>query len=377
MKLGQMKLISRTKMSFKFLFFVTLHVSNSWNMDNVLINSILDFIKEHPGSSSKEIYDELQLNGSYATIKRYLVKLLIDRSISAQGQGKASKYILCFDKMLFLPVDLDDYFQADVDNRKIQSGYNFALITDILFHVSLFTPEEVQRLMHLQEQFSKNISELSVSIYQKEMERLAIDLSWKSSQIEGNTYSLLETERLLKEKETASGKSKDEAVMLLNHKDALDFILANPDYLAPLTVSKIEDIHSLLVKDLNVDRNIRTRRVGITGTNYRPIDNEFQIREALENMCRLIDSRDSVFEKALLALVLISYIQPFDDGNKRTARIVSNAVLLANRYCPISFRTVDSIKYKKAMLLFYEQNNISEFKKIFIEQFEFAVNTYF
>jgi Fic family protein len=65
------------------------------------------------------------------------------------------------------------------------------------------------------------------------------------------------------------------------------------------------------------------------------------------------------------------------DGNKRTARIISNALLIHYKYCPISFRTVDAVEYKKAMLLFYEQNNISAFKKIFIHQFDFAVNTYF
>lgn len=209
------------------------------------------------------------------------------------------------------------------------------------------------------------------------MERLGIDLSWKSSQIEGNTYSLLETERLLREKETASGKTKDEAIMLLNHKDALDFILDVPDYLQPLKVNRIEDIHSILTKELGVERNIRHRRVGITGTNYRPLDNEFQIREALEDSVRLINSKSVVFDKALLALVLLNYIQAFTDGNKRTARIVSNGILIANGYCPISFRTVDSIDYKKAMLMFFEQNNIAAFKRIFIDQFLFAVKTYF
>lgn len=213
--------------------------------------------------------------------------------------------------------------------------------------------------------------------YTKEMERLGIDLSWKSSQIEGNTYSLLETERLLTEKEEAKGKSKEEAIMLLNHKDSLKFILQEPDYLETLTVTHIENIHSILTKDLNVDRNIRSRRVGITGTNYRPLDNEFQIREAMRDTCDLINGKSCVFGKALLALVLLSYIQPFADGNKRTARIVSNVILIANKYCPLSFRTVDSIDYKKAMLIFCEQNNIFAFKRIFMEQFEFAVNTYF
>ena len=101
------------------------------------------------------------------------------------------------------------------------------------------------------------------------------------------------------------------------------------------------------------------------------------IREALEDSCRLINGKENIFEKALLALVLLSYIQAFSDGNKRTARITSNAILIANKYCPISFRTVDSVDYKKAMLIFYEQNNISAFKKIFIDQFAFAVQTYF
>lgn len=165
--------------------------------------------------------------------------------------------------------------------------------------------------------------------------------------------------------------------MLLNHKDAIDFVIEQPDYLIPLSVLKIEDIHNLLIKELGVDKNIRKRRVGISGTNYRPLDNEYQILEALGNMCDLVNSKESVFEKALLLLVLISYIQPFVDGNKRAARIVSNAVLMHYKYCPISFRTVDSIEYKKAMLLFYEQNNISIFKEIFIDQFKFAVNTYF
>jgi len=97
----------------------------------------------------------------------------------------------------------------------------------------------------------------------------------------------------------------------------------------------------------------------------------------LLSTCDLINSKENTFEKALLALVLLSYIQPFTDGNKRAARIVGNALLMNANHCPLSFRTVDSIDYKKAMLLFYEQNNISSFKEIFINQFEFAVNTYF
>lgn len=340
-------------------------------------NSILEFIKENPGFSSKEVFDGLTINIGYSTVKRILVQLVNDGFIKTEGTGKGTKYIISPSYEVLYQIDVEQYFKKEIDERIIKNGFNFTLIPKILSETELFSKDELNRLMLLQEQFKSNVSKLTKSEYSKEMERLAIDLSWKSSQIEGNTYTLLETERLLKEQETAAGKKKDEATMLLNHKEAIDFIVANSDYLSPIRVSKIEDIHSILIKDLGVDRNIRKGRVGISGTNYRPIDNEYQIKEALQDMCNLVISRNSVFEKALLILVLISYIQPFIDGNKRTARIMSNAILIENNYCPISFRTVDSGDYKKAMLIFYEQNNITAFKQIFINQFEFAVSTYF
>jgi fido (protein-threonine AMPylation protein)/predicted transcriptional regulator len=338
---------------------------------------ILDFIREQRVCSSREIHDQADVSVSYATLKRMLTKLIYENYLSTVGQGKGTKYTIAPTYELLVPVDMDVYYEKEIDERVIKQGFNFTIIHGVLARHSVFTANELERLNALHAIFQQNISQLSEAEYRREFERLAIDLSWKSSQIEGNTYSLLETERLLKERETAAGKTKEEAIMLLNHKEALDFILENPDYIHPLTVSKIEDIHSLLTKELFVERNLRKRRVGISGTNYRPLDNEFQISEALGNTCDVINNKDNVFEKALLALVMISYIQPFMDGNKRTARIVSNAILMHEKHCPLSFRTVDAIHYKKAMLLFYEQNNISNFKEIFMDQFDFAVNTYF
>ena len=314
---------------------------------------------------------------SDSTMKRLLSAAVREGNIETAGRGPATKYKLTPQAHVTMPLDLATYFDKDIDEREVQESFNFDLIRDVLPKVEIFTKEELEVLNAAQLEFEKNTEGMTELEYRKEMERLGVDLSWKSSQIEGNTYSLLETERLLKDKQTASGKTKEEAIMLLNHKDALDFVLDVPDYLKELSVHRIENIHSILTKELEVDRNIRHRRVGITGTNYRPLDNEFQIREALEDTCTLVNGKDNVFEKALLTLVLLSYIQAFVDGNKRTARITSNAILIANGYCPISFRTVDSIDYKKAMLMFYEQNNIAAFKKIFIEQFLFAVKTYF
>lgn len=338
---------------------------------------ILQYLHYHPLSSRGDITTGTAFKGSDATLKRMIAAGIKAGDIVAEGKARATRYRLSPQTQLLMPLNLDTYFALEVDERQVQSSYNFELINGLLAETRLFSDKDQVHLDALQEEFRQHISELTDNEYRKEMERLGIDLSWKSSQIEGNTYTLLETERLLRESMTAEGKTREEAVMLLNHKDALSFVLDNPDYLKELTVSHIEDIHQLLTKELSIDKGLRRHRVGITGTNYHPLDNEFQIREAMRDACELINSKSNIFEKALLTLILLSYIQPFSDGNKRTARITSNAILIANDYCPLSFRSIDSIDYKKAMLIFYEQNNLYAFKQIFMEQFEFAVKEYF
>jgi Fic family protein len=341
---------------------------------------ILAFLKANPKTSAPELHRGLMVldanfSMSLSTLKRRLSGELTRLNLVAStGIGKGLKYELTPEYDLIYPIDIDEYFQ--VENRKINQRFNFELIQSIE-GARLFSDEELLELQSLQSQYEENISQLSSTAYHMEIERLSIDLTWKSSQIEGNTYSLLDTEILLKDQRTAQGKTVEEAIMLLNHKKAIDFLLQNPDFFEALKIRDIEDIHSILVEKLDIPRNLRKELVRVGGTKYIPLDNEHQIRESLQQACGVINSTKSVFEKALLALVLLSYIQAFMDGNKRVARIVANGILITNNYCPISFRTVDSADYKKAMLVFYEQNNLSAFKQIFIEQFRFAVGEYF
>lgn len=282
---------------------------------------ILAYIKAHPSSSSREIFNGLDAPISYATLKRNLSKRMAEGLIVAEGRLKGTRYFLNPLYELLHTIDIDSYFSKEIDERVISRTFNLQLISGILKSGSVFSEKESSYLQSLQSDYENRVAQLTETEYNKDLERLAIDLSWKSSQIEGNTYSLLETERLLKEKETAEGKPKDDAIMLLNHKDAINFIVANPEYVSPLSVSAIEDIHSILIKGLGVERNIRQRRVGISGTNYVPLDNEYQIKETLEEMCTLVNTKNNPFEKAFLVLCILSYIQPFVDGNKRTARL--------------------------------------------------------
>lgn len=240
---------------------------------------ILQFLHYNPLSKRSDILPSLSKQISERTLMRMLSDCVANGHIEVIGRGPATRYRLTPQAHITMELNLDTYFDKEVDERQVQESFNFGLINEILPQVDLFTQKELQQLNDAQKLFRWHLSEMSDIEYRKEMERLGIDLSWKSSQIEGNTYSLLETERLLKEKQTANGKTKEEAVMLLNHKDALDFILDMPDFLKDLTVARIVEIHSILTKELGVDRNIRHRRVGITGTKYTPLDNVFQIRE--------------------------------------------------------------------------------------------------
>ena len=221
------------------------------------------------------------------------------------------------------------------------------------------------------------INNLSHTLLKKEYERLLIELSWKSSQIEGNTYSLLDTETLIKENIEAKGHKKEESIMILNHKKALEFIFENKDYYKNISLKKIEELHTLLITDLGVYKGLRKSPVGIVGTNYKPLSNRLQIKEAVDKLINIVNYTENIIEKALIAVLMISYIQPFEDGNKRTGRILANAILFANGYCPLSYRSINESDYKKAVIIFYENNSLDYFKKLFVEQFKFAVEKYF
>jgi Fic family protein len=343
---------------------------------NARKKQILDLLLEQSQTGIADIIQQLPGHPPVSTINRDLKTLVDNHLLIKSGQGRSTVYEVAAAYRLVHGNIGDSYFDKDLDERKGKKRLDPEVFSH-LEKVDIFTGDEQARLDNLQQTFTERVRTLPEEIVRKERDRLSIELSWKSSQIEGNTYSLLETEVLLSENIPAEGKQKEEEVMLLNHKKALDYIYEHRVELTPLRTKAIEAVHSLLIADLGVSRNIRKRIVGITGTSYTPPDNEFQIREHLDRACEVINLRSSVFEKALLAVLFISYIQPFEDGNKRTGRITGNGILIDNGYCPLSYRSVKPVDYKKAMIIFYEQNNLAAYKKLFIEQFAFAVNNYF
>ena len=337
---------------------------------------ILEFAKENNSFKNKDLLIFFNNKFSRETITRDLSFLCEQDFLEKSGAGAYVIYSLAENYRILENVDIKEYFKTPYLKREIKESFNFEIFT--ILENDIFTFEERSKLESLQREFIKNFSKYdSQTLINKEFERIMIEFSWKSSVIEGNTYSLLGTEALIKNNIIGEGKTKEETQMILNHKDAFNEAIQNRERFIKLHSADVEYIHSVLTKKLGIAKNIRKAGVGITGTKYKPLDNEPQIKEALQNMVALINKKESFFEKALLISILIAYIQIFEDGNKRTSRMISNAILLAHNSIPLSYRIVDVEEYKKAVILFYEINNLSYFKQIFIEQFEDAVNNYF
>ncbi|MBT7915146.1 cell filamentation protein Fic [Candidatus Bathyarchaeota archaeon] len=339
--------------------------------------AIINLLANGEKYTRKAITEKLSaiLSASKPTVARD-IKALVDKNlIQSAGSGPSTTYHTASHHPLLAYLDLDQYFALEPDHRTMAR----AVFQDSVFATipNIITESDIKDLNKIHKSFKEATSKLDHTILARELERYVIELSWKSSQIEGNTYTILETESLIKEGREASGRTHLEAVMILNHKQAFKLILENKEQFRKLTKTDLVQLHNTLTKDLNVPSGIRNQRVGITGTSYIPLAHDWELDQAVERLITTINHIQHPIEKALATSALIAYIQPFSDGNKRTARMMANAVLLAHDYFPLSYRSVDKDEFKQALVVFYETNNIYHLKRIFLEQYEFAVNTYF
>lgn len=342
---------------------------------NLRQQKILEFFSKNNSGSNSEIIAFLGNSTSRFTVLRDLSFLLKEKLIKKIGKGRAIKYELFSANPMLSYFDPEEYFKKGPDERKLKfDSFNENIFNDL---PSVFLKDEIESLNKLNEKYIKRVKEMDNALFKKEVERLTIELSWKSSQIEGNTYSLIDTEVLIKERTEAEGHKREEAVMILNHKNAIDYIFSNKKEFKKVSLFQIEKIHELLTRGMKVKSGVRDNSVRITGTRYRPIDSKAKIINCLNKTIDVVNSVKDPFSKALIVVLMISYLQPFSDGNKRTARILGNAILLANNACPLSYRSVSEAEYKKAILLFDEQNSATLFKELFVEQFRFAVDNYF
>lgn len=195
----------------------------------------------------------------------------------------------------------------------------------------------------------------------KELEYLTVELSWKSSALEGNTYTLLDTQLLLTEGIKAKGKTEFETQMILNHKDAVAFIVKNGDLFSDrIRFSSVEELHKIIGHNLGISAGVRKRIVKISASNYIPPASPQLLRENADRILNIINRFADPVVRSLLALSLIPYLQIFEDGNKRTGRMLANAILISTIGKGFSLRKVSARELALAYLAFYEFNSLKQ-----------------
>lgn len=332
---------------------------------------ILRALAQTSSLSRAEIEDTID-ESRISTI-RELKQLEEAKYIEKSGAARATVYNVTEKGSNIAVWDIDDYLAEEPDKRNAA----YTHIEPKLFNKFRGSIQPIDVSVIVNAAISKRREAGDSPSARKELERFVIELSWKSSKIEGNTYTLLDTERLIRESKEAPGHDHAEAVMILNHKRAFEYIWEHQKSFDTLNLSAIEEIHQLLVNGLDVPFGMRNEPVGITGTVYIPPARKAEISPYLHDIVSTINEISSTLEKALACLVLIPYLQPFEDGNKRTSRLIANAVLIAGGYSPLSYRSVDEQAYKGALILFYEQGTLANFRELFLEQLIDSAISYF
>ena len=279
------------------------------------------------------------------SVQRALQRLVELGLVTKQGSNNNPKYNCVYENILqtSVPAKLFD------NDQRPDSQYRFQFID----WLGSLNGSELDALFP----YGVNVSETKISA--KELEHLTVELSWKSSSLEGNTYTLLDTQLLLTEGVRAKNRTEFETQMILNHKDAIAFIMTNLElFRSSVSFATLEELHKIIGKNLDIESGLRRKLVGITASNYKLLSGPQQLREQADKILGIISKAAQPYGRALLALSLIPYLQAFEDGNKRTGRLLANALLLASVGRGFSLRKTDARSLSIAYLSFYEFSSL-------------------
>ncbi len=333
--------------------------------------AILDFIAEHPGSGREAIRRNAAPNLSETTVWRTLKRLVESNRLALSGKGPATRYSLA-------GADSVRAHLKTAYNHRPPTSYRREFLDNYVPGKTFYLDAHDRKRLH--DTGTQPAGQQPAGTYARHiLERLLVDLSWASSRMEGNTYNILDTERLIRFGEEATGKDHKDAVMILNHKEAIQYLVDN---LSELVIgrSDICNIHALLAAGLLVDPamagRLRRMPVVIGLSSYQPLEDRYGIEEEFRILIEKAAAIPDPFEQSFFLLAHIPYLQPFDDINKRTSRIASNVPLLRSGLAPMSFTAMDDRSYIDGLIGIYELNNVSLLRDAYIECYAASARNY-
>lgn len=346
------------------------------------IEEILAILEKNPeGLSTSKISELIGFSRNSKTLQRRLGSLSDAGLILKMGEKKARKYypsnmskkgdnghLTDTPHEIFSPKSQKTLKFLDTPlHVRDKMSYNRDFLDSYVPNKTAYVPKSLRKQLFKEgKRFDKA---LAAGTYARQIcQRLLIDLSYNSSRLEGNTYSRLDTQKLVEEGITAEGKVHEETVMVMNHKEAILFLVENAQEIE-LNSLTIRNLHHLLAQDLLANPqscgNVRTIEVDIGQSTYKPLNNPHALKELFELILFKTRKIEDPFEQSFFLLVHLSYLQAFEDVNKRTSRLSCNIPFIKENLCPLSFTDVSRDDYTAALLTVYEKNNIEPMLELY------------
>lgn len=333
------------------------------------------------GANIEQIEAQLPQPPTRRTLQRWLNALVGQGRLRKEGQARSTRYLLPVQAApeaadaapgdVFFPLS-DEARAIDIAVRqpvqhRTPVGYRRSFLDSYRPNTTFYLHAALRAELQALGQVAAH-NEPAGTYARSIANRLLIDLSWNSSRLEGNTYSLLETERLLSAGDAAEGKGALEAQMILNHKAAIEFLMdCTPDM--GFNRYTLLNLHALLSDNLLPDPTasgrLRTVAVGIGQAVFLPLEGPQLIAECFAQVLDTAAAIQDPLEQAFFAMVHLPYLQPFEDVNKRVSRLAANIPLIQHNLCPLSFVDVPPAAYISAMLGVYELNRIELLRDVF------------
>ena len=363
---------------------------------NSELDALVEIVGRYPeGASVDDVARARGIHSPRRTLQRRLAMLVKSERLILEGRGRGSRYRvppsaampvapgtvllggLAAEVHLEVGIPLSP--EGDSVKRAVRApiqhrrpvGYERAFLDRYQANETFYLSPEVRR--RLRELGTVDDEVQPAGTYARKIHhRLLIDLSWNSSRLEGNTYSLLETERLLEHGDADDSKSARETQMILNHKAAIDLLVEQAEYVG-FDRHTVLSLHALLADNLLDPRacgRLRSAAVGIGGTPYHPLEIPPLIDECFRKILETATAIEDPFEQAFFAMVQLPYLQPFEDINKRVSRLAANLPLIRDNLCPLSFIDVPDRDYIDGILGVYELNRTELLRDVFCWAYE-------
>ena len=351
-------------------------------------------VSTRPGVTSSELADVLRERVPKRTLQHRLKRLVDDGRLVREGDGRWARYRapdaappstqpdvsadLAAVALSHESQDIRAYLRQPLNARK-PVGYNRDFLDSYRPGETFYLPEDTRA--RLAEIGARHMGghEAAGTYARQILNRLLIDLSWNSSRLEGNTYSLLDTKRLIEFGQEPEGRDRLEAQMILNHKDAIEFLVGNA---ADIGFNRytILNLHGILANNLLADQRaagrLRHIGVGIDGSVYHPLETPALVEECFDRLLATAEAITDPFEQSLFVMAQLPYLQPFDDVNKRVSRMAANIPFIRTNLSPLAFTDVPLDLYSPAILGVYELNRVELLKDLFIWAYERSAARY-